>query len=116
MVHALGNGNPVARPAAHNLGNYHGIGQMVPFVNRTFEWAVVIAAFLSFWSIAPRHCACLTFLSHPKLRKINAVLITPQLIALTLWRLRCAEAFPLGRGGGGSSEAQGPTSHALLAA
>ena len=35
-----GNANPVARPAVRNLGNYHGTGGIVPFVNWTFECGV----------------------------------------------------------------------------
>ena len=66
---------------------------MARFVNRAFEWGVIIAAFLSILSIVPRHCARLTDFLHPKLRKIHAVLIIPQLIALPLRRLR-QEAFP----------------------
>ena len=50
----------------------------------SMEWGVVIATCLSILSIVPRHCACLTYFLHPKLRKINAVLTTPQLIPLTL--------------------------------
>ena len=33
--------------------HYHGTWQIVPFVNRTFEWGVVIATFLSVLSVAP---------------------------------------------------------------
>ena len=51
--HNRGNANP----AAHNLGNYRGAGEIVPFVNRTLEWGVVIATFVSVLSIVPRHCA-----------------------------------------------------------
>ena len=51
--------NPVA-PTACNLGNYHGTGEIVPFVNRIFEWGVVIATFFSILSVVPCHCACLT--------------------------------------------------------
>ena len=51
---------------------------MVPFVNRTFGWGVVIATFLSVLSIVPRHCARLTQFLHPKLRKIDVVLISPK--------------------------------------
>ena len=38
-------GAPYLHPCG-NLGNY-GTGEIVPVVNRTFEWAVVIATFLS---------------------------------------------------------------------
>ena len=31
-----------ASPAAHNWGNYHGTGEIVPFVDCTFERGVVI--------------------------------------------------------------------------
>ena len=68
----MGNAHP-AVPAARNLGSYHGTGEIVPFVNRTFEWGVVILTFLSVLSILPPHCARLTSFFHPKLRKINAV-------------------------------------------
>ena len=65
-------------------------------MNRTFAWGAVSAAFLSVLSFVPRHCAhCL----HPNLRDINAVLITPKLVALPPRHLRCAcgahEAFPV---------------------
>ena len=79
--HDLGNANPAA-PAARNLRNYHGTGEIVPFVSRTFEWGVVIATFLSDLSVVPRHCARLTSFLHPKSRKINAALLTPQLITI----------------------------------
>ena len=74
---SLGNADLAMRPAAHNLGNCHGTGEIVPFVNRTFERAVVIATLLSVLSLCPRHCARLTCFLHPKLRKINAVLTQP---------------------------------------
>ena len=83
---APGNANPAApaapaaRPAARNFGNYHGTWELVPFVNRTFERGAVIATFLSVLSTVRRHCARLTYSLHPKLRKINAVPITPQLM------------------------------------
>ena len=67
---------PAVHPAACNLGNYRGTREIVPFVNRTFEWGVAIATFWSVLSIVPRHCAHLTYFLHPKLRKVNAVLIT----------------------------------------
>ena len=70
----------------HNLGNYPGTGEIVPFVNRSFQWRVVIATFLSIFSIMPRHCAHLTYFFHPKFREINAMLITLKLITLTLQR------------------------------
>ena len=41
-------------------------GGIVPFVNRTFEWGVVIATFLSVLSVVPRHCARLAYFFHPK--------------------------------------------------
>ena len=75
-----------ADPAARDLGNYCGTGEIVPFVNRTFEWAVVIATFLSVLSIVPHYCARLTYFFHPKLREINAVLITLKLITFALRR------------------------------
>ena len=96
----IGIADPAARPAACNLDNYHGTGECVPFVIRTFEWGVAIATFLSVLSIVPRHCARLTDFLLSQLRKINAALITVKRITLTLTlrRLRCAcsaqEAFP----------------------
>ena len=83
---ALGGANPAARPAAHNLGSYRGIGEIVPLVNCIFQWGVVIGAFLSVLSIVPCSCARLTYFFHPKSRQINAVLITLKLITLTLRR------------------------------
>ena len=69
-TNAIGNANPAA-PAARNLSNYHGTWENFPFMHRTFEWGVVIAAFLSVLSVVPCHCARLTYLLHPKPRKIN---------------------------------------------
>ena len=77
---------PAARTAARSSGHYRGTGETVPFVNRTFEWGAVFATFLSVLSLGPRLCARLTNFLHPKLRKIDAVLITPQLITLALRR------------------------------
>ena len=57
-------------------------------MNRTFEWGV-IATFLSVLSVVHRRSARLTYFLHPKLRKVNAVLIT-----LTLPRLRCMGSVP----------------------
>ena len=48
----LGGANP-AVPAAHNLCNCHGTGDIVPFVNCTLGWGVVIATVLSILSIVP---------------------------------------------------------------
>ena len=83
------------RPAARKLCNCRGTGEIVPFVNRAFEWAVVMATFLSVLSIVPRHCAHLTYFLHPKSREINAVLISPRLIPLSLRRLPRAGSIPL---------------------
>ena len=71
-----------ANPAARKLGHCHGTWGVVSFCDRTFEWRAVIATFLSVLSIVPRHCARLTSFLHPKLRTINAVLMTPQLMTL----------------------------------
>ena len=38
------NANPAA-PAARSLSHYHGTWEIVPFVNGTLEWGVVIAPF-----------------------------------------------------------------------
>ena len=65
-------------------------------MNGTFEWAVIFATFLSVLSIVPRYCARLTSFLHPKLREINAVLITPQLMTLTLRHLRRAGSISHG--------------------
>ena len=45
-----------------------------------------MATFLSVLRIVSRQCARLTYFLHPKLRKINVVLITPKLIPLPLRR------------------------------
>ena len=68
-------------------------------MNRTFEWGVAIATFC--FEYVPRHCARLTDFLHPKLRTINAVLITPQPIALPLRRMRRTGSV---RGGPGLRE------------
>ena len=65
-----------ANPAVRNLGHHPGTGEIVPHVNPTFEWGVVITTFVSLLRIVPRHCARLTYFLHPKLREINAVLLT----------------------------------------
>ena len=57
--------------------------EIIPFVNFTFQWGVVITTFLSILGIVPRRRARLTFL-HPKLREIIAVLTTLKLLTLTL--------------------------------
>ena len=49
-------------------------------MDSTFERGVVIASIFSILSIAPRHCARLTYFLHPKLRKTTAVPITLKLI------------------------------------
>ena len=64
--------------------HHHGAREIVPVVNRIFEWAVALATFLTVWGIVPRHCARLTDSLHPKLRKIHAALVTPRLITLPL--------------------------------
>ena len=74
------------RLSAHNFGNYRVTGELLPFVNCTFEWGVVIATVLSVLSIVPRHCARLTYFLHPKWRKIDALLITLKQMTLTLRR------------------------------
>ena len=55
-------------------------------MSSTFEWEVGIAIFVSVLSIVHRHFPRLTYFLLPFLRKINVVLITPQLITLTLRR------------------------------
>ena len=69
--HGSANANPAA-PAARTYPNYRGTWEIVPFVNRTFEWAVVIATFLSVLTAAPRHCARLTHFLRPIWREISA--------------------------------------------
>ena len=66
------------------------------FVSRIFEWGVVIATFLSILCIVPLHFARLAYVLLPKLRNIDAVLITPQLSTLILWRLQRAGSIPYG--------------------
>ena len=63
-------------------------------MNRTFEWGVDIATFLSVLSIVPRHCARLTYFFRPKLRKTSAVLVALKLITLGLRRLQRAVSAP----------------------
>ena len=61
---------------------------------RTFQWELVIATFLSVLSLVPRHCACLADFFHPKLREIDVVLISLKLITLTLRRAVSAPIQP----------------------
>ena len=81
-----GDVNPAA-PAVRSLGNDHGAGDIVRLVNRTVSMGRGYC--ITFWSvlnIVLRHCAPLTYCPHPKLRKKNAVPITPQPITLPLRR------------------------------
>ena len=61
-------------------------------MGRNFEWGVYITTLLSVLSIVPRHSARLTHFLHPKLRKMNAVLIAPQLMT---GPCGAQEAFPV---------------------
>ena len=61
-----------AAPAAHTLGDDPGTAEIVPFLNRTSEWGVVIAAFSSVLSVVPYHSARLACFLHPKLREITS--------------------------------------------
>ena len=54
-----------------------GTRELVPFVKRPFEWGVGVATFLSVLSHVPCRCARLTDFLHPKLRKVDAVLLAP---------------------------------------
>ena len=76
--------------ACGTLGHSCGTGDMVPLVNRTFEWGAVIATFLSVLSTVPRRCTRLTDFLHPKLRKRNAVPIALKPVAPPLRCLRRA--------------------------
>ena len=67
---------------------------MIPFVNRTVEWGVGIAAFVSVLGIVPRHCARLTDCRQAKVRKVNAVLLTLKRITLPPRHLRHAVSVP----------------------
>ena len=60
VLNSSGNANLEA-PAARSLGNCHGAGAMVPFVNRPFEWGAVIATFLSGLSIRFRRAVDVLF-------------------------------------------------------
>ena len=82
LTHAPGNANPAA-PAARILSNCHGIGEIVPFVDRVFEWGAVTATFLS--CASPLCPFDLLPSLKTKLRNITAVLITPSPITLTLY-------------------------------
>ena len=68
----------------HNLGSYRGTGGLLPFVIHIFEWGVIISTLLSVLRIVPCCCACLADFLHPKLRKIDAGLITLKPITVTL--------------------------------
>ena len=45
QIQTPGGANPAA-PAARDLGNCRGTGEIVPLANRTFEWGGVIAKFI----------------------------------------------------------------------
>ena len=60
-----------AAPAVRDLGSLRGTRGTVRVVNRTFEWGVAIATFMSVLSVVPRHCTRLTCCLHPNLRKIK---------------------------------------------
>ena len=59
---------PAALPAARNSGTYHGTWEIVPFVNRTFEWEVVIATILSVLYCASPLCP-FDLLSSPRIEE-----------------------------------------------
>ena len=61
-------------------------------MNRTFEWGVASATFVSALRTVPRHCARLTDFLHPKLRTLNAGLAT------LAYPSPVAPAVPLGQG------------------
>ena len=64
-------------------------------LNGAFERGALIATFVSVLTVMPRHCARLAYFLHPKLREIDAVLITPKLLTLPLRR---AGTVPVGVG------------------
>ena len=55
---------------------------------------MVIATSLSVLRVVPCHCARWAYFFHPKLREIDAVVITLKLIPLTLRRLWNAVSAP----------------------
>ena len=79
-----------AHPAARNLGNCCGTGDIVPFWtcgSLVAQWTYAFGAHLGL-SQASRGLP--SYFLHPKLRGIDAVLITPQPIPLPLRRMRGA--------------------------
>ena len=71
-----------ANRAAHNLGDYRGTGEIAPFctcgslmAKRTYAFGAHLGLSHEVWCLP-------SYFLHPKLRKIDAVLITLKLIAL----------------------------------
>ena len=88
LATTTGNANPAApaAPAARNLGNYHGTWGNDPLATGTLEWGVIIPAFFSIFEDCALPLCRLTYFLPPKLRNINAVLMTSQLTTLPLRR------------------------------
>ena len=63
MCQPSGNAN---NPAARTLGSDHGTREIVPFVNRTFEWGVAIATLLSVFECCAAPLCPLDLLPSPK--------------------------------------------------
>ena len=66
-------------PVARNLGNYRGTGEIAPIVNRTFEWGVAIATFLSVLSFVARNTRSRSPGFHPSPGFTGARLFVPVL-------------------------------------
>ena len=89
-AHAHEDANPAA-PAARNLGDHHGTGEILPFcpcgsLGRHMHLGLLGLCHAS-------RCLPSDFL-HPKLRKMDAVLITLKLMTRPLRRLRRAVSTP----------------------
>ena len=66
-------------------------------MNHIFERGVVLATYLSILGHVHHLCARLTCFLRPKMREVNAVLSTTQLVTLPPRHLRRAASAPLGR-------------------
>ena len=65
-----------ANPAARNLGIYRGTGEIVPFCICSLLMAKWTYAFGAHLGLSHASCCLLSYFFHPKLRKIDVVLIT----------------------------------------
>ena len=89
-----GGANPAAHPEAHNLGNYRGTGEIVPFCTCSSLMAKWTYAFGAHLGLSNALWCLPSYFLLAKLREIDAVLIARKLITVTLRCLRRAVSTP----------------------